>query len=244
LSGSIPPELGSLTNLYYLGLSYNQLSGSIPPELGNLVQLKKMSLDHNRLSGAFPASITNLVNLTYLSFDCGLTSTNPVVIAFINGLVPDWQTRCLKNGGFETYSGTSKIPASWIQRNFGTLDGKNTIHKTGKYSVKITGAAGKTKTLTQTLSFSGAKGNAFTFSYWVKANKFPTAGLCQAQVLFYSGSTLKGTKTLKCPAGTTYAWKQAKLSFTAPAAYTKVVIKFTFSKASGTAWFDLVSLLR
>ncbi|NJL06697.1 MAG: Two component regulator three Y domain protein, partial [Chloroflexaceae bacterium] len=33
LTGSIPPELGSLANLQDLDLSENQLSGSIPPEL-------------------------------------------------------------------------------------------------------------------------------------------------------------------------------------------------------------------
>ena len=34
LTGTIPPELGSLTNLERLYLSDNQLTGPIPPELG------------------------------------------------------------------------------------------------------------------------------------------------------------------------------------------------------------------
>ena len=40
LSGEIPPELGSLSNLQRLDLAGNQLSGEIPPELGSLSDLK------------------------------------------------------------------------------------------------------------------------------------------------------------------------------------------------------------
>ena len=36
LSGSIPPELGSLSNLHVLDLDENRLTGSIPPALGDL----------------------------------------------------------------------------------------------------------------------------------------------------------------------------------------------------------------
>ena len=39
LSGEIPPELGSLSNLTNLYLNYNDLSGEIPPELGSLSNL-------------------------------------------------------------------------------------------------------------------------------------------------------------------------------------------------------------
>ena len=40
LSGSIPSELGNLTNLTGLYLNDNSLSGSIPSELGNLTNLR------------------------------------------------------------------------------------------------------------------------------------------------------------------------------------------------------------
>jgi hypothetical protein len=152
------------------------------------------------------------------------------------------------NGGFNTYAGTSRIPKYWTAVNFATTDGKDTTaanRKEGIASVKIANTAAKIKTLTQTLStLSGAAGDPFVFSYWVKGSVLPAAGLCQAQVLFYNGAAPVGTKTLACGSVGTFAYKQRKLIFTAPAAYTQVMIKFTYSKASGTVWFDLASLLK
>ena len=63
LSGTIPPELGNLTNLRSLYLYSNQLSGTIPPELGNLTDLQVFDLNDNQLSGSIPPE---LGNLTYL----------------------------------------------------------------------------------------------------------------------------------------------------------------------------------
>ena len=55
LSGTIPPELGSLSNLQYLWLSSNQLTGEIPAELGGLSNLRRLDLSGNELSGEIPA---------------------------------------------------------------------------------------------------------------------------------------------------------------------------------------------
>ena len=63
LSGTIPPELGNLTDLQVFDLNDNQLSGSIPPELGNLTTLIGLDLSVNQFSGDVPDSLTNLVNL-------------------------------------------------------------------------------------------------------------------------------------------------------------------------------------
>ena len=63
LSGQIPAELGSLTNLKFLYLAYNQLSGSIPAELGSLVKLEELFLIENRLSGQIPAELGSLTSL-------------------------------------------------------------------------------------------------------------------------------------------------------------------------------------
>ena len=68
LSGEIPEELGNLTNLGSLGLFSNQLSGEIPEELGNLTNLYGLQLSSNQLSGEIPEELGNLTNLQWLEF--------------------------------------------------------------------------------------------------------------------------------------------------------------------------------
>jgi len=60
LTGSIPSEIGNLTNLTKLYLSDNQLTGSIPSEIGNLTNLTQNFLDNNQLTGQIPESICDL----------------------------------------------------------------------------------------------------------------------------------------------------------------------------------------
>ena len=63
MSGEIPPELGSLSNLTVLVLSVNELSGEIPAELGSLSNLTDLYLSSNELSGEIPAELGSLSNL-------------------------------------------------------------------------------------------------------------------------------------------------------------------------------------
>ena len=60
LTGSIPPEIGSLTNLRHLYLYNNQLTGSIPSEIGNLTNLTRLYLENNQLTEVIPEGICNL----------------------------------------------------------------------------------------------------------------------------------------------------------------------------------------
>ncbi len=66
LSGEIPAELGSLSNLELLDLRDNELSGEIPAELGSLSNLELLGLGANELSGEIPAELGSLSNLTWL----------------------------------------------------------------------------------------------------------------------------------------------------------------------------------
>ena len=67
LSGEVPPELGSLSNLSWLMLNGNGLSGEIPAELGNLSNLEHLGLSSfNDLSGCVPSSLEDQLRVFVL----------------------------------------------------------------------------------------------------------------------------------------------------------------------------------
>lgn len=88
LNGTIPAELGDLTNLIQLDLFQNQLTGTIPPALGNLPNLTQLYLYNNDLTGGIPPELGNLTSL--VNFDVGandLTGTIPVELGNLTNLV-------------------------------------------------------------------------------------------------------------------------------------------------------------
>ncbi|KAK9209708.1 hypothetical protein WN944_002076 [Citrus x changshan-huyou] len=66
LTGTIPSELGDLSSLQTLDLSFNWFSGEIPEALGNLAELEELWLKNNFLTGTIPSSIFNLSSLSNL----------------------------------------------------------------------------------------------------------------------------------------------------------------------------------
>ena len=77
LTGTIPPELGSLA-LSRLDLRGNSLTGSIPAELGNLTAVTSLYLHNNDLSGPIPAELGNMASLSELAlFGNDLTGSIP-----------------------------------------------------------------------------------------------------------------------------------------------------------------------
>ena len=69
LSGEIPAELGSLSNLILLNLGFNELDGEIPAELGSLSNLTELYLNDTDLSGCVPSSLEDQLIPDY--FDLG-----------------------------------------------------------------------------------------------------------------------------------------------------------------------------
>ena len=69
ISGELPPELGNLENLVWFWAYENALMGRIPSELGNLSKLEVLILHKNRLNGGVPKELGNLTNLLDLRLD-------------------------------------------------------------------------------------------------------------------------------------------------------------------------------
>jgi Leucine-rich repeat (LRR) protein/subtilisin family serine protease len=81
LRGTLPPELGNLSQLQTVSLSFGGLGGPVPPEIGQLTNLQTLNLSNNLLTGPLPAELGNLTNLQTLNLDGNL----------ITGLIPmEW----------------------------------------------------------------------------------------------------------------------------------------------------------
>ncbi|GJY47134.1 MDIS1-interacting receptor like kinase 2-like protein [Tanacetum coccineum] len=91
LEGSIPEQIGMLSNLAHLSLAWNILNGTLPVsitnltklveldlsgnnftsstipfQIGNLKNLLHLNLNHNQFTGLIASSLGSMVNLTYL----------------------------------------------------------------------------------------------------------------------------------------------------------------------------------
>lgn len=52
LAGTIPTEIGELSNLVFLDLDFNRLTGSLTTELLSLARLEELDLNDNRMTGS------------------------------------------------------------------------------------------------------------------------------------------------------------------------------------------------
>jgi hypothetical protein len=87
LTGEIPVSLVGLSSLQVLSIHRNQLTGSIPSSLGGLTSLTYLGLAVNQLSGSIPAELGNLSSLQELYLDHNqLSGSIPASIGNLTGL--------------------------------------------------------------------------------------------------------------------------------------------------------------
>ncbi|CAK9198353.1 unnamed protein product [Sphagnum troendelagicum] len=89
LSGVLSEEIGSLSDLQDLELSFNpNLGGTLPTQLGYLSQLQTLSMQSCSFTGPIPASLSNLTNLTFLALNGNqLTGSIPPGMGQLSKLV-------------------------------------------------------------------------------------------------------------------------------------------------------------
>ena len=98
LTGPILEELGNLSNLKFLDLSFNELSGSIPNSLYTLDSLQTLNLSHNFLSGEISPLISNLSKnqtshmsiTTYLALDLSANQFSGVIPEGLCSISINW----------------------------------------------------------------------------------------------------------------------------------------------------------
>ena len=85
LGGSIPSEIGLLTELTELDISNNTMNASIPSEIGLLTNLLTMDLQDNSFHGSIPSEIEALMALTALKLNCNeqLNGTIPSSLCLV-----------------------------------------------------------------------------------------------------------------------------------------------------------------
>jgi hypothetical protein len=87
LSGSLPPEFGAWEDLDLIDLSNNRLNSTLPLEIGMWTRVKQLNFAGNRLSGRIGSQIGEWQNLEMLSLDGNLlTGALPTEIGMLDKL--------------------------------------------------------------------------------------------------------------------------------------------------------------
>ncbi|KAL8503952.1 hypothetical protein ACS0TY_022618 [Phlomoides rotata] len=113
--GTIPKDIGNLTNLVSLQLHHNDLSGIIPPTFTHLHTLQGLNLNNNNLEGLVPENLCDLHNLVELDLRFNrLSGPIPTCLGNVSSL---------RNIFLNSNMLTSTIPSTlWDLKDLLTLD--------------------------------------------------------------------------------------------------------------------------
>ncbi|KAK8278172.1 hypothetical protein V6Z11_D09G024000 [Gossypium hirsutum] len=85
LNGSITPQIGALSELQILNLSWNSLTGELPSSLGNLTQLAVLDVSYNHFH-SIPLAIQKMENLVSLSLSGNFIDYNASALGLLTNL--------------------------------------------------------------------------------------------------------------------------------------------------------------
>nr|POE92889.1 putative inactive leucine-rich repeat receptor kinase xiao [Quercus suber] len=117
LTGSIPSEMGELSQLRSLNLSNNFLTGSLPISFRNLKNVESLDLSHNKLSGKIPSELVELTSLSVFS----------VAYNNLSGRIPFEQQFSTFN--MKSYDGNPDLCGGPLPRNCSTPNQPDPTHK-------------------------------------------------------------------------------------------------------------------
>jgi hypothetical protein len=151
-------------------------------------------------------------------------------------------TNLTRNGLF---SSGNRIPTNWVKIGaWSKTDGRfcNIAFLSSPCAVRFVGGT-TLKGISYTVSKPGGAGSAFYFSLWASGTSVPTKTAANAWILLYNGLNLVKIAPLPVAYTGTYPFKIATSWFIAPASYNRVVVKLNYQAATGTVWYDNVSVL-
>jgi hypothetical protein len=105
MSGSLPLDLGYLSDLKLILLSSNIVVGPIPSTISNLIQLQYLDLSGNILSGPLPSQLVRLPLEDVLLHSNKLTGTIPAEFGMLTNLTSVYFDENLLNGTIPTQVG-------------------------------------------------------------------------------------------------------------------------------------------
>ena len=119
------------------------------------------------------------------------------------------------------------------------------IFRSAPSSVRFTGSYRNTyQAGTQTVKYAGLAGDTYSFGIFSRAENIPVTGLYKVEVLFYNKlNQMVGTSVLNFNIGT-HDFEMGNATFTAPANYSRILLRFVYQGKSGKAWFDDAFLYR
>nr|XP_033513124.1 receptor kinase-like protein Xa21 isoform X2 [Nicotiana tomentosiformis] len=126
-SGTIPPQLGNLSFLVSLDLSYNNFQGELPPELSRLQKLRAINLSFNNLTGEIPKFLGDLQDLEMFAVE------NNSFSGFIPSSISNMKNLGFLNLRYNDLEGNIPIGIAtlqslkWLSVGFNKLNGSNVL---------------------------------------------------------------------------------------------------------------------